>query len=75
MTDTTFLPDAVTLSLATGTLPDLEHTSAGFVFHFPGLTPAEAARVLGSAEAARFRAFHTRWREVRRAMELTRASR
>jgi hypothetical protein len=75
MAQTTFIHDAVTLSLATGTLPDLEPTPAGFVFHFPELSPAEAARVLGSAEAARFRAFHTRWREVRRAMELTRASR
>jgi hypothetical protein len=75
MFHTTFLHDAVILSLATGPLPDLEPTSAGFVFHFPGLHPAEAARVLGSAEAARFRAFHTRWREVRRMMEMTRGGR
>ena len=73
--ETSFIVDAVILSLACGTLPDLEPTGSMFRFLFPTVTPADALRVLGSAEATRFRNFHTRWREVRRAMEMTRGDR
>ncbi len=68
--ETVSLPDAVIIAARFRTLPDLRAEAPDlYTFSFATVDPAEAARILSTAEAAVCRRFHRTWREVRRKMQ------